>query len=223
MNKLILCVEDNEAVQSFNKQLLEASGYRVVTAATLAAARSAIEYEAPALIILDIHMPDGNGLDFLLELRKSSSVPVIVLSGDGKDQDMVTGFDSGCDDYVPKPYAFPVLLARIESLLRRASRVPNIIVKGSLRLDVLAGQAFIGDTDMMLAQKEFSLLLLFALNEGLTLNTDFLYERVWGQPMMNDSGALRNALSRFRKKLTGCEYEIIRQGNDGYTFKREKL
>jgi DNA-binding response OmpR family regulator len=152
-NKIILCVEDNIKVQEFNQPLLEAKGFTVKAAMTLYEAREAIKREMPGLIILDIHLPDGNGLDFLREIRETSNIPVIALTNNKQEQDIETGFASGCDDYMTKPYTFPVLYARIEGLLRRVSKVPDVLVKGSLTLNVLAGLAFLNGEDLHLQKK----------------------------------------------------------------------
>jgi DNA-binding response OmpR family regulator len=118
--KTVLCVEDNPQVQMLNKPLLEAKGFAVELAMTLAEAREAVGRSMPDVIILDMRLPDGSGLDFLRELRKTSAVPVIALTVKKEDADIIEGMESGCDDYVPKPYSFPVLYTRIEGLLRRA-------------------------------------------------------------------------------------------------------
>ena len=220
-SKTILCVEDNIAVQAFNKPLLEDKGFEVITAMTLADAKKAIEQEIPSLIILDVHMPDGNGLNFLRELRKTSQVPVLVLTGDSADNDLVKGFASGCDDYVPKPYTFPVLYARIEGLLRRASSVPETIVKNRLSLDVTADVATLDGTNLMLTPKEFALLLIFVQNEGRVYDAEYLYEKVWKAPFINDNSAIKSAVSRLRKKLSGSGYMISAERGEGYILERE--
>jgi len=217
-NPVILCVEDNIQVQIFNKSLFEAKGFEVRLASTLFEARKEIEAGMPDLIVLDIHLPDGNGLDFLRELRKTSSIPVIALTGDDKDGDMIIGFESGCDDYVPKPYTFPVLYARIISLMRRAERVPEKIVKGSLTLNPLAGKVFLNGVDLILSQKEFAVLLLFAQNEGVIIGADFIYEKVWKSPMAGDRNTLQATISKLRKKIEYSGYGIFSMRGQGYVF-----
>jgi len=222
MNKTILCVEDNPKVQMFNKPLLEAKGFTVELAYTLAEAREAVERKMPDLIILDIRLPDGSGLDFLIELRKTSNVPVIALTDKKEDIDIIEGMASGCDDYMPKPFSFPVLYARIEGLLRRASKVPDILEKGALKLDILAGQAFIRGEDILLAQKEFSLLLLFAQNEGKMMGVEYIYEKIWNAPIGNDKTALQNRVSAIRKKLEdkNFDYTVRSIYGKGYCFEK---
>jgi DNA-binding response OmpR family regulator len=217
-SKVILCVEDNMAVQTFNKPLLEQAGYTVKPAMTLAGAWETVRREMPGLIVLDIHMTDGNGLDFLRELRKTSNVPVLLLTGDSKDADMVSGFQSGCDDYLPKPYAFPVLLARIEALLRRAASVPEILTKGNLTLGITKMIARVNGEDLSLPPKEFALLLFFVQHEGSTMSDEYLYETIWGQPMIDDNSAIKNMIYKLRKKLNGSGYTITNERGEGYCF-----
>jgi len=207
-------------VQIFNKPLLEAKGFTVRPAMTLREAREAIELEMPELVILDIRLPDGNGLDFLRELRKTSAVPVIALTNNSEEIDIINGLSSGCDDYVPKPYTFPLLYARIEALLRRSSSVPEVIQKSSLRLDVVSGQAFLNDGDLLLTQKEFALLLLFVQNGEKTMSAEYLYEKVWKKPIKNDKNALQVTVSKLRKKIEPSGYNIATSRGQGYKFEK---
>ena len=220
MSKNILCVEDNEQIQMFNKLHLEAKGFAVRLATTLADARDEMILAPPDLIILDIHLPDGNGLDFLTELRDTSNIPVIVLTNNKEDVDIIKGFASGCDDYVPKPYTFPVLYAHIEGLIRRVGLVPDILTKGKLRLNPQAGQATLSGEDLLLAQKEYSLLLLFMQNEGKTMSAEYIYEKVWAQPMIGDKNSVQSAVSKLRKKIALSGYDITIQRGQGYIFKQ---
>ena len=218
-HKTIMLVEDNEDVQEFNQFLLEKQGFAVDTADTIAAAWGIVAWRMPDAIVLDIGLPDGSGLVFLKELRKTSKVPVLVLTGYGKDGDVVRGFKSGCDDYLSKPYTFEVLLARLEHMLQSAEQVPKRMIYGSLNLDVISGKAFLRDTDLLLAHKEFAMLLTLAQNVGQTLDADYLYEKIWGQPMNGNTGALKNMVYRLRKKIKYSEYDILAERGQGYVFK----
>jgi DNA-binding response OmpR family regulator len=219
-NKTILCVEDNPQVQMVNKPLLEAKGFAVELAFTLAEAREAVGRKMPDLIVLDIRLPDGSGLDFLIQLRKTSNVPVIALTDKKEDIDVIEGMESGCDDYMPKPHTFPVLYARIEALLRRASQVPDLIEVGNLKLDILAGQAYLDGNDLLLTQKEFALLLLFVKHEEQMLSAEYIYETGWKTPFGINDRTLRTQVSNLRKKIehSDCAVENIR--GMGYCFKR---
>jgi len=220
MSQIVLCVEDNEQVQMFNKIHLERKGFTVKPAMTIAQARDEVNREIPGLIILDIHLPDGNGLDFLRELRKTSNVPVIALTNSKEDEDIVKGLESGCDDYMPKPYTFPVLCARIERLLRRASQMPEKKEFATLKVDVFSQQAFVNGENLSLAQKEFLLLLFFMENEGKIMGADYLYEKIWGQSMNNDNRTLKKHISAIRRKLEDANsvYNITNLRGEGYCF-----
>jgi DNA-binding response OmpR family regulator len=234
MRKAILLVEDSKRVLSYNRSMLQDEGFEVLTAATLAEAREIIGRKIPDAVILDIGMPDGSGLDLLRELRAGrladcepcivnhalQRLPVLLLTGYGKSSDVVLGFKTGCDDYLPKPYTFEVLLARLTHLLKSAEQMPEVITRGTLTLKPVSREAFVNGEDLRLTPKDYSLLHFFVQNENTLLLTDFLYESVWGQPMSGDSKALGVAVSRLRKKLAGCGYTISTEYKNGYRFER---
>ena len=222
INKRVLMVEDNKEIMHGNKRLFELEGYEVACALTLAEARALIDGRRPDIIVLDIMMPDGNGLDFMRELREgeNSGVPILLLTGLTTKEDVLRGLKSGGDDYLTKPYDFDILLTRVETLLRRVSNIPEIIEKGSLKLDVLAGLAFINGGDLLLAQKEFSLLLLFVQNENKTISAEYLYKKIWKTMLNDNTNALKNAISRLRNKIFDSGYTISAVRGEGYVFKR---
>lgn len=221
--KAILLVEDNEKIMSGNIRKFQREGYDTAAALTLHEARASILERKPDAIVLDIMLPDGSGLDFLRELRESENagIPILLLTGLGTKEDILHGLKSGGDDYLTKPYDYNELLARVEALLRIAERVPEVITKGLLALDVTAGVASYDGKDLLLAQKEFALLLIFAQNEERFLSAEHLYEKAWKAPMENDSTALRNAIKRLRTKLKGCGWTIGWSHGEGYIFEIE--
>jgi DNA-binding response OmpR family regulator len=204
----LLLVEDNLQIVQGNERMLRWQGYETAAALTLKQARAMLAARTPDLIILDIMLPDGSGLDFIRELRRTSEVPVLLLTGLTTPQDVVRGLTAGGDDYLAKPYDFGVLLARVEALLRRAGQIPKILAQGALRLDILASRAYLNGNDLLLTQKEFALLLLLAQNAGRALAPEYLYETVWKQPMQTDDQAVKSTLSRLRRKL-GDSAEIL--------------
>jgi DNA-binding response OmpR family regulator len=222
-DKHILLVEDNEKIMAGNKWMFERQGYEVAAALTLTEARASISKNRTDAIVLDIMLPDGNGLDFMRELRagENSGIPILLLTGLAAKEDVLRGLKSGGDDYLTKPYDFDILLERVESLLRRAERVPEILTKGRLSLNVTAGVAMLDGTDLLLTQKEVSLLLVFFQNEGRLIGAECLYEKVWKTPMANDGSALKNAVYKLRKKLTGSGYMIKSERGEGYIFEQE--
>lgn len=219
--KLILLVEDNEKIMQGNERMLRRRGYGVVMALTLAEARKALEAQMPDLIVLDIMLPDGSGLDFMAELRQYSKMPILLLTGLTTPEDVVRGLTAGGDDYLAKPYDFGVLLARVEALLRRAEQIPEKLTRDRLFLDVAAGVAMLDGADLLLTQKEFALLLIFVQNESRFIGAEYLYEKLWKQPMTGDSNALRSTLKRLRAKLDGSGYCITLSKGEGYQFERE--
>ena len=220
--KTILLIEDNERVNDFNRRLLEKQGFTVHIALTLSAARDVFSQCRPDALVLDIGMPDGSGLDFLRELRLTSKIPVLLLTGNGQDKDIELGFALGCNDYLPKPYSFGVLLARLSNLLQSAQQVPETIVRGLLTLKTTSMTAYNGGEDMLLAQKEFAVLLLFTQHEGKTMSTEYLYEQAWGQPMNEDNKAVKRTVSRLRGKLVGSGFSISNEYGEGYRFARDE-
>ena len=216
----VLLVEDNEQIQINNKSILERAGYTVRLAMDLDQAGKMLADRLPDAIVLDISLPDGNGLDYLKELRRTSQIPVLLLTAMSTPEDTTAGLDAGSDDYLVKPYNNREFRARIDALLRRAARVPDIIRKDSLSLDPLSGQAFIGGDHLGLSQKEFALLLVFVQHEGEIMSADYLYEKVWARPMADDKQAVQTTISRFRKKIEPAGYEISAIRGKGYVFEK---
>lgn len=215
--KKILLIEDNRQILEGNSYFLGTRGYTVAAAANLSEAYEIAGQFNPDIIILDIMLPDGSGLDFLAWLRRSSDVPVLLLTGLSTPADMVDGLSQGADDYLTKPYDINVLLARIEALLRRAGRVPGTWEKGVLRLDISSAQAFLSGEDMLLTPKQFAILLLLARNEGRTISASYLYETVWNMPHTSDSNALWKQISHLKAKFadkSGIDLTVFR--GDGY-------
>jgi len=241
MHKILL-VEDDKDIQMANKKMLERQDiYTVRLALNLNEAREQIAEQVPDVIVLDIMLPDGSGLDFLKELRtgdgQGSNIPVLLLTALSEFDDVVKGLKEGGDDYLAKPYNNKVFLARIESLLRRAERVPKGLTKGNLALDIISGRAFLtsgdatgvtsGDAtgvgqreDLLLTQKEFACLLLFSQNEGVIMSPEFIYESVWKQPLNNNIDTLKKTISNLRIKIEDSDYTINVSRNEGYMFER---
>ncbi len=221
--KSILCVEDEPSVLANNLAVLSRAGYAVLSAENLREAREHLARGSPDAIVLDIMLPDGNGLDFLKELRGSGiHTPVLMLTAWNKGADIACGLAAGANDYLGKPFEYGVLLARLAAMFRNVEHVPEIIDSPPLKLDIMAGSAFLNGVDMLLTQKEFALLLLFVQNEGRPLSAEYLYEKVWRQSLSPSGGrgALKNMVYRLRKKLPPDIFGIHFSRLDGYTFSR---
>lgn len=221
--KRILLVEDNEKILRCNKRMLEWEGYTVSEATTLDKARAHLMESLPDVIVLDIMLPDGSGLDFMCELRGGTraGIPILLLTGLTTQEDILRGLKSGGDDYLTKPYNFEILLARVEALLRRSERVPERIAKGRLTLDVAASVASLDGVDLLLTQKEFALLLIFVQNPERFINGEYLYEKVWKQPLTKDTSALKSSIKRLRSKINGSGWQITWSRGEGYCFEKE--
>jgi len=217
----LLLVEDEPLVQVNNKKILQRRGYVIKQAMSLAEAREKIAEDSPRAIVLDIMLPDGSGLDFLNELRQTSNVPVLLLTAMGTSQDIIRGLEAGGDDYLTKPYNLSVFLMRVEALLRRSSLVPDMLEVGPLKLDPASGKAFIDGEDMVLPQKEYALLQQFAQYPEKIISAEYLYEKVWGQEMLDEDKSLKVAISKLRSKLAGSGYTITASRGEGYYLERE--
>jgi len=219
-NGYLLLVEDEPTVQEYNKRILERRGYAIRQAYLLGEAWEIIKEEMPRAIVLDIHMPDGNGLDFLRELRETSTIPVLMLTAMGTPQDIVSGLKAGSSDYIAKPYDVEVFTARLETMLRQASLIPETLVAGSLKLDTVSWTAYHNGRDMLLTKKEYALLQLFVQNPDKTLSPEYLYEKVWRQNMADDENSIKIAISKLRKKLGDSEHTIATIWGMGYRLER---
>lgn len=198
---IILLVEDNPHIMKINATALKMRGYEVLCAETLAKSRVLLSHHNVALIVLDVMLSDGNGLAFCEELRREQTLPILFLSALGENSDVVAGLRAGGDDYLAKPYDLEVLIARIEARLRGLIPAETRLHFGALELDTLSSTAYLDGTDMLLTQKEFSLLLLLVRNKNKLLRKDALYQQVWRQPLGNDSRVLWTTVSRLKKKL----------------------
>jgi DNA-binding response OmpR family regulator len=221
--RTILCVEDELKILNNNRVALTRAGYAVLAAGDLASAREHLLRYHPDAIVLDIMLPDGNGLDFLRELREAGSkIPVIMLTAWGENADVARGLRAGANDYLGKPFDYEVLLARVEALFRNAETVPGVIEKGPLTLKVKTARANIRGKDMLLKPKEFALLLELAENEGRVISAERLYETVWEAPMAGDNRTLKKHVSILRKRLEdeGSGYTISAVYGEGYRFEK---
>jgi len=217
----LLLVEDEPTVQANNLRILKRRGYNVKQAYSLKEARDIIEEDPPRGIILDLRLPDGSGLDFLSELREKSDIPVLILTAHGSTEDIIKGFEFGSDDYLTKPYDLSIFLMRVETLLRRASAIPDTLEYGTIKLYPASGIATLSDDDMMLSQKEYSILQLLVQNIDKILSAEYIYEKVWGQEMTENDNSLKVAIAKLRKKLADSSYTVTASRGEGYYLERE--
>ncbi len=215
----ILIVEDDADILRANRTALELEGYRVATADTLAKARAAVSISPPDLIILDILLPDGNGLNYCEELRGASGVRILFLSALNTRNDILAGLRAGGDDYISKPYDIDELLLRVEALLRRGRLIRGADAPLRLReleMDLTSRRATLGGKDILLKPKEFSLLFLLARQPDCIISVNELYERAWGMQSVDDASSVKEHISRIRAKLCGSGLSIVSQRGQGY-------
>lgn len=200
---LVLLVEDNPDIMRINCSALSMRGYDVLEADCIERALSLLTMHSPDVIVLDIMLPDGNGIDFCRELKGKRNIPILFLSALGENENIVAGLRAGGDDYLAKPYDLDVLIARIEARLRNSVNDGNLTAFGDLILNVFSHTATCKGTNLLLTQKEFAVLHLLATSsrKGRGISKEDLYSGVWGQPIGNDSNALWTVISRLKTKL----------------------
>lgn len=204
----ILLVEDNPHIMKINAQLLTLRGYQVLQAETAAQAREQLRWHPVDLIVLDILLPDGSGLELCRELKAQRPIPILFLTALGENQDVVEGLRAGGDDYLAKPYDLEVLAARIEARLRAAKEVRRYCCYGGLKLDLLTTTGYVNGEDIHLTQKEFTALLLLARAAERKVSQEELMEALWGPDARAESRALWTLISRLRKKLNSEESRL---------------
>jgi two-component system, OmpR family, KDP operon response regulator KdpE len=200
----ILIVEDDEDTAEVVCTLLEDAGFQTAAVDTGNDAISKISKKAPDLVLLDLNLPDINGIDVLRHVRSHSSLPLIVLSGFGKDRDRVVALEAGADDYMGKPFSPEELVARVKALLRRVEWTPkpetHINVR-DLELDMPRRQATIRGRKLHLTPIEYGILVLLMRNAGHVVTHAELLRAVWGGQYEGDFSVLRVNISRLRQKL----------------------
>jgi two-component system, OmpR family, KDP operon response regulator KdpE len=204
----VLVVEDEPGLLRVLSTALGARGYRVTAVATGRAALDAATAEEPDIVVLDLGLPDIDGIDVCRHLRRWLRSPVIVLTADGSEERKVLALDEGADDYVTKPFSMPELLARVRVAARHRRVLASIvgddcIELGSLRLDVAAHDAWLDGSRIDLSPKEFALLTVLARNAGKVLTHRALLAEVWGDRRSPGTQPLRTAVTTLRKKLEG--------------------
>jgi DNA-binding response OmpR family regulator len=220
--KTVLLVEDNEKLNAINRRALEGAGHKVLTALTLAEARERLGANDPEVILLDVLLPDGSGIDFCGEIRGDTDAHILFLTSRTEHEDRIRGLDTGGDDYITKPYKLEEMLSRVRAAMRRRGMPPaRVITREPLTLDTVAAQALLNGADMLLTGKEFALLLLLVQNEGKPISKEYLYETVWKAPMAGDGNALWKQLSTLKKKLDtgGGAVALTASRGNGYMLK----
>ncbi len=216
----ILLVEDNPHIMKINAEALTMYGYEILQAATARECRQALRWHPVDLVVLDIMLPDGDGVELCRELKEQHNIPIWFLSALGESRDVVEGLRAGGDDYLAKPYDLEVLAARIEARLRQEQARSRYVSYGSLKLDIFSDCGYLGGVDLQLTQKEFAVLLLLVRNAGKTVSKQKVLMEVWNTDQEDDKRALWTLISRLRRKLNShnSRIEISSKRGDGYTL-----
>ena len=209
MNKtLILVVEDDRTVQNLMITTLKAHDYRYLTAMNGETAILEASSHNPDIILLDLGLPDMDGIEVIRKIRTWSNVPIIVISARSEDMDKVDALDAGADDYLTKPFSVEELLARLRVTQRRLAIMQNespvetsLFTNGQLRVDYAAGCAYLGEEELHLTPIEYKLLCLLSKNVGKVLTHTFITQSIWGSSWDNDIASLRVFMATLRKKI----------------------
>lgn len=222
----ILVIEDEDNINNLLKALLETSGYQVVSANSCGSGLMLFSSHRPDLVILDLGLPDANGMTFLREARRNSLTPIIVLSARTDERDKVDALDIGANDYVTKPFSSAELMARVRSALRSSRRsteegkLPGGRFKsGGLEIDYDARRVFVDKTEITLTQTEYNIMAFLSQHSGKVMTYTSIIRDIWGYNDLNSTKKLQVNMANIRKKLgakPGKNNYIVNELGVGY-------
>lgn len=206
MNQTILVVEDDVQIRKFICYCLENNNYQYITASNGQDALRKIFYENMDLILLDLGLPDMDGVDIIQRLREFSEIPIIVVSARDKDKDKADALELGADDYLTKPFSATELVARIKVAFRHFYRYNQVQIQTyykvkDLSIDLDKRQVYLNDQPIHVTPLEYQLLVLFFKNAGKVLTTDMIIEEIYGKGYGHDTQALRALMAGLRRKI----------------------
>lgn len=206
ISALVLVIEDEAGIRKFLRTGLEGQGYRCIEASTGGEGVTQAATRSPDVILLDLGLPDLDGLAVVRRIREWSGIPIIVLTARGQEADKIGALDSGADDYVTKAFSMPELLARMRVALRHETRSQSdpetsVIEMGTLRIDLARRRVSMGGTPIPLTRLEYRLLITLAKHAGRVLTHEFLLREVWGPAYTSQSHYLRVYMAQLRHKL----------------------
>lgn len=223
MEPLILIVDDEKSIRSFLRLSIEMQGYKCIDACDGATALMLAVSHNPDILILDLGLPDMDGVEVIKKLRTVSQIPIIIISARGHEREKVEALDAGADDYLTKPFSVPELLARIRVILRHKPAVGNpsetlnpiYKIKG-LTIDTDKHRVWLNSNEIRLTPNEYKVLVLLAQNQGKVLSHKYIAENIWGGMLSSDTQSLRVCMGNLRRKLgqdpTQPEYIITEIG-----------
>ena len=220
-NCKILVIDDESRMRKLVRDFLSKKGYDVLEASNGEEAMDIFYSDKEiGLLILDVMMPKMDGWEVCREVRKTSKVPIIMLTAKADERDELLGFELGVDEYVTKPFSSKILVARVEAILRRSNMGNNdgIITVGDIRMDKNAHEVFVGDKPIELSFKEFELLAYFIENQGIALSRERILNNVWNYDYFGDARTIDTHVKKLRSKL-GDKGEYIKTiWGMGYKF-----
>jgi DNA-binding response OmpR family regulator len=201
--KSILIVEDDQTLLQTLAYNLDKEGYISLTASNGPAGLDLAREKHPDLIVLDVMLPDLDGLSVCRILRREMEVPIIMLTARSSEVDKIIGLDSGADDYITKPFSLGELLARVRAALRRQpkSATPKVLQSDDLQVDLVSRKVYKGTTELNLSYKEFDLLAELMRNQGVVLSRDLLLTKVWGYDYYGESRTVDVHIRWLREKI----------------------
>lgn len=206
-NLLILVVEDDAPVRNLIGTTLKTHGYDYITATNGENAVMQASSNNPNVVLLDLGLPDIDGVDVIKKIRTWSQMPIIVISARAEDQDKIDALDAGADDYLTKPFSVQELLARIRvterrlSAMQSANKSESVFVNGNLKIDYAAGCVYLSDEELHLTPIEYKLLCLLSRNVGKVLTHTFITQKIWGAAWESNIASLRVFMATLRKKI----------------------
>ena len=210
MQPLILIADDEKTIRSFLRVSLETQGYKCLEAQDGGEALMLCASNDPDVLVLDLGLPDMDGVDVIRELRKISQIPILIVSARGHDREKIEALDAGADDYLTKPFSVPELLARIRVILRRQSALrgreqqggeETLFRIGGLTADTEKRRVWLDGEEVHLTPNEYKVLDLLIRYQGKVLTHKFLIENVWGAALTEDTQSLRVCMGNLRRKL----------------------
>jgi len=222
MNNILL-VEDEDILREVLADYLIADGYQVLGAADGEAALDLFQLNAVALVILDIALPKIDGWSVCRRIRKSSSVPIIILTARSDEDDSLLGYELGADDYLIKPYSPKVLLAKVKRFLEKRANATGEISVGGISVNMGARIVWVDGAQIDLTHTEFELLTCLMQNRGLVTTRDQLISRIWGDDFCGDEKTVNSHIRNLRAKLGGQGTRIVTVIRSGYRFEVGQL
>ena len=207
----VLVVDDEDSILDFVEMGLRYEGFEVELAHDGLSALAAVTRRRPDLVVLDLNLPGLDGLEVCRRLRQSSDVPIVMLTARGEVDERVEGLEAGADDYVPKPFKFKELLARVRAVLRRRTTLAERILRfGGLVLNRDTREVFLDGRPIRLTPREFELLEVFMLHPRQVMTRELLLDRVWGTDHLGDGNLIEVHVSALREKLGDHQRQLIR-------------